>query len=45
MASASEIHSKNFNNNNSFKVDTLSTFLSGIKAKANTGLIPTTYTI
>ena len=43
MASTSEIHPKNFNNNNSFKVNTLSTLLSGAKTKANTGLIPTTY--
>jgi len=43
MASASEIYPKNFNDNNSFKVDTLSTFLSGVKTKANTSLILTTY--
>ena len=43
MASTSEIHPKNFNNNNSFKVNTLFTLLSGVKTKANTGLIPTTY--
>jgi len=42
MASTSEIHSKNFNNNNSFKVDILSALLSGVKTEANTGLIPTT---
>jgi hypothetical protein len=41
MASTSEIHPKNFDDNNSSKVDTLSTILSGV----NTGLIPTTYTI
>ena len=41
MASTSEIHPKNFDDNNSSKVDTLSTILSGI----NTGLIPTTYII
>ena len=45
MASTSEIHPKNLNDNNSFKVDTLSALLSGVKTKANTGLIPTTYTI
>ena len=39
MASTSEIHSKNFDNNNSFKVNTLSTCLSSIKTKANTNLI------
>ena len=43
MASTSETYSKNFNNNNSSKVGTLSTLLSGVKTKANTGLIPTTY--
>ena len=43
MASTSEIHFKNFNNNNSFKVDTLSTLLSGVKTKTNTNLIPITY--
>ena len=43
MASTSEIHPENFNNNNSFKVDTLSALLSGVKTGANTGLILTTY--
>jgi len=43
MASTSEIHPENFNDNNSFKVDILFTLLSGVKTKANTGLIPTTY--
>ena len=43
MASTSEIHPKNFNDNNSFKANTLSAILSGVKTKANTGLIPTTY--
>jgi len=43
IASTSKIHSKNFNNNNSFKVSTLSTLLGGVKTKANTGLILTTY--
>ena len=45
MASTSKIHPKNFDNNNSFKVDTLSALLSGVKTKANTGLILTTYII
>ena len=40
MASTSEIHPKNFDDNNSSKVDILSAILSGV----NTGLIPTTYT-
>jgi len=44
MASTSKIHPKNFNDNNSFKVNTLSALLSGVKTKANTGLILTTYT-
>ena len=39
MASISEIYSENFNNNNSFKVDTLSALLSGVKTKTNTNLI------
>ena len=39
MASTSETYPKNFNNNNSFKVDTLSTLLSGVKTKANTNTI------
>ena len=43
MASTSKIHPKNFNNNNSFKVNILSAFLSGVKTKTNTGLILTTY--
>ena len=43
MASTSKIYPKNFNNNNSFKVNTLSTLLSGVKTKANTSLILTTY--
>ena len=43
MASTSKIHPKNFNNNNSFKVNALSTLLSGIKTKADTSLILTTY--
>ena len=44
MASTSEIHPKNFNDNNSSNINTLSTLLSGVKTKANTSLIPTTYT-
>ena len=44
MASASKIRPENFNDNNSFKVDTLSALLSGVKTKANIGLILTTYT-
>ena len=43
MANTSKIHPENFDNNNSFKVNILSTLLSGVKTKANTGLIPTTY--
>jgi hypothetical protein len=39
MASISEIHLKNFDDNNSFKVDTLFALLSGIKTKTNTSLI------
>jgi hypothetical protein len=44
MASTSETYSKSIDDNNSFKVDTLSTLLSGVKTKANTGSILTTYT-
>jgi hypothetical protein len=40
MASTSEIHPENFDNDNSFKVDTLSALLSGVKTKADTGSIP-----
>ena len=43
MASTSKTYFKNFDNNNSFKVNILSAPLSGTKTKANTGLIPTTY--
>ena len=43
MASTSEIYPENFNDNNSFKVNALSTLLSGVKTKANTSLILTTY--
>jgi len=43
MASTSKIHPKNLNDNNSFKVNILSTLLSSVKTKANTSLIPTTY--
>ena len=39
MASTSEIHSENFDDNNSFEVDTLSACLSGVETKANTNLI------
>ena len=45
MANTNEIYPKNFNNNNSFKVDTLSALLSSVKTKTNTSLILTTYTI
>ena len=45
MANTSEIHPENFNNNNSFKINILSTFLSGIKTKPNTSLILITYII
>ena len=45
MANISKIHPKNFNNNNSFKVDTLSALLSGVKIKTNTSLILITYII
>ena len=43
MANTSKTYSKNFDDNNSSKVGTLSTLLSGVKTKANTGLILTTY--
>ena len=42
MASTSEIHSENFEDNNSFEVDTLSAHLSGVETEADTGSIPTT---
>ena len=45
MASISETYPKNFDDNNSFKVNTLFTLLSGVKTKANTSLILTTYII
>ena len=45
IASASKIYPKNFNNNNSFKVNILSALLSCVKTKANTSLILTTYII
>ena len=45
MASTSKIYPENFNNNNSFKVDILSALLSGVKTKADTSLILTTYII
>ena len=43
MANTNKIYLKNFDDNNSFKVDTLSAFLSGIKTKANTSSILITY--
>ena len=39
MASTSEIHSENFDDNNSFEVNTLSACLSGVKTKADIDLI------
>jgi hypothetical protein len=42
MASTSKIHPENFNDDNFFKIDTLSALLSGVKTKADTGLIPVT---
>ena len=39
MASTSEIHPENFDDNNSFKVNTLFTLLSGVKTKTDTNLI------
>ena len=39
MANTNEIYPKNFNNNNSFKVNTLSALLSGVKTKTNTNSI------
>ena len=42
MANTSEIHSENFNDNNSFKVDILSALLSGTNTKINISLIPIT---
>ena len=45
MANINEIYPENFNDNNSFKVDTLSAFLSGIKTKINTSSIPIIYMI
>lgn len=44
MASTSEIHSENFDDNNSYEVDTLSALLSGVEIEANTGSIPITGT-
>ena len=43
MANISEIYFKNFNNNNSFKVNTLFTLLSGTNIKTNASLILITY--
>ena len=45
MASISEIHPENFDDNNSFKVNTFFTLLSGVKTKINTSLILTIYII
>jgi len=45
IASISKIYSKNFNNNNSFKVNIFFTLLSGVKTKANISLILTAYII
>ena len=45
IASTSKIYSKNFNNNNSFKVNIFFTLLSGVKTKANISLILTIYII
>ena len=42
MANTNEIYPKNFDDNNSFKVNTLSALLSGVKTKINTSLIPIT---
>jgi len=42
IASTSKIYPKNFNNNNSFKVNIFSTLLSDVKTKANISLILTT---
>ena len=42
MANISKIHPKNFDDNNSFKINTLSALLSGIKTKINTSLISIT---
>ena len=39
MASTSEIHSKNFDDNNSFEVNILSACLSGVEIKDDTDLI------
>ena len=43
MASTDEIYPENFDDNNSFKVDTLSTLLSGVKTKININSILITY--
>ena len=44
MANTNEIYPENFDDNNSFKVDTLSALLSGVETKANTSSILITYT-
>ena len=45
MANTSKINPKNFNNNNSFKVNILSALLNSTNIKTNTSLILITYTI
>ena len=40
MASTSKTYSENFDNNNSFEVDTLSAYLSSVKTKADADSIP-----
>ena len=44
MANINKIYPKNFDNNNSFKINTLSALLSGIKTKTDTSSIPITCT-
>ena len=39
MANTSKIYPENFDDNNFFKVNTLSALLSGVKTKANTSSI------
>ena len=43
MANTNKIYSKNFDDNNSFKVNILSALLSGVKTKADTSSIPIIY--
>ena len=45
MANTNEIYPENFDDNNSFKVNTLSALLSGVKTKTNISLILITYII